>query len=586
MTVGRGEDNSVTLSDTRVSRVHARIEQAEVGLRIVDLGSRHGTYVNGERVTTSTLADGDQIQLGDVLLVLQSADDGYAVVAHTTATLTVGANPFVGERRSARRLRLLYSLTRALAAADVDINVTLGRIVEDVRATLECEQALLALRERGPRESVKIARTRSGSDDRSAISVSPRLLTIVDRGEGAVVRVESPVGAEGEIVEAMGVPLISGGISAGYLYVGDRSRDAFSEEDLEFLTALAQMIMGIVDSAERYERVAIAAQALRGGETPLVGESPPMRRLFAEIERFGTLSTHVLVRGETGTGKEHVARLLHAVSPRAAEPFITVNCAALPETMIESELFGHEPGAFTSAVRRHRGRFALAHRGTLFLDEIGDLGLAAQAKLLRAIEYGEIQPLGSEKIVKVDVRVISATHRDLERACEAGKFREDLFYRLSVAEIEVPPLRDRPGDIALLGSWFLDQIAPRIGKRQLRLDPEALRVLEAYPWRGNVRELRNEIERAAITCRGALIRRADFGRRLADAAMAPRQRTLAEQFADLVPTERALVEEALSRAHGRVAEAARLLGITWIMMKKRMERHGISASTSVAGGTS
>src|SRR4051794_627412 len=234
----------------------------------------------------------------------------------------------------------------------------------------------------------------------------------------------------------------------------------------------------------------------------IVGESPALRDVLARVEQVAQTASTVLLRGETGTGKEMVARAIHINSARDGKPFVKVNCAALAPGVLESELFGHEKGAFTGAVARRLGRFELADGGTLFLDEVGDLPQDVQVKLLRVLQEREFERVGGTETVKVDVRVVSATHRDLEQLITAGEFREDLYYRLNVFPITLPPLRDRPGDIPLLCEHFIQKYAQSIGKRVRGLDPGALASLMAYPWPGNVRELENVIERAMILARG------------------------------------------------------------------------------------
>jgi Nif-specific regulatory protein len=280
----------------------------------------------------------------------------------------------------------------------------------------------------------------------------------------------------------------------------------------------------------------------------------------------------VLVRGETGTGKELIARALHALSDRSDEPFVAVNCAAIPDALIESELFGHKKGAFTGAIADRRGKLALAHRGTVFLDEIGDLSLGAQAKLLRVLEDGEIQPLGAETSTRVDLRLVTATHKDLEAMIEAGTFRSDLYYRIAVGEIRSPPLRERGDDVIVLATAFLSRVAARLG-RPLALAPEAHAALRSYGWPGNVRQLINEVERAAILADGDRVTMAEVAARATGAgAAAATAGSLAERYAQLEVTERELVREALGRAGGNLAEAARQLGITRIMLKRRADR--------------
>jgi two-component system response regulator HydG len=242
----------------------------------------------------------------------------------------------------------------------------------------------------------------------------------------------------------------------------------------------------------------------------LVGNSPAMREVTRMIDAVAYSATTVLVTGESGTGKELVARALHARSPRRAQPFVALNCGALTETLLESELFGHVKGAFTGAQRDSKGLFDAADGGTIFLDEIGDIPAATQVRLLRVLQEGEVKPVGSADSVKVDVRVIAATHRDLQKLVRAGKFREDLFYRLNVINVPLPPLRDRVEDVPLLAHHFLRRFADRLGKKVRTISPEAVELLCGYRWPGNVRELENAIERAMVLCRGDAVMQTDL----------------------------------------------------------------------------
>src|ERR1051326_4335788 len=241
----------------------------------------------------------------------------------------------------------------------------------------------------------------------------------------------------------------------------------------------------------------------------MIGRTPEMRKAFEMGERVATTDSTVLILGESGTGKDLLAQEIHARSPRSAKPFVAVNCAALPETLIESELFGYERGAFTGAAQQKKGKFEQAHGGTLFLDEIGDMNPVTQAKVLRALENRTIERLGGTQSIPVDVRVISATHRDLPAEISSGKFREDLFYRLRVVTIELPPLRAHKGDIVVLADAFLRMHGARLG-RSARINKESLAALEAYDWPGNVRELKNALERSAVMCRGEEILLSDL----------------------------------------------------------------------------
>jgi transcriptional regulator with GAF, ATPase, and Fis domain len=245
----------------------------------------------------------------------------------------------------------------------------------------------------------------------------------------------------------------------------------------------------------------------------IAGTSPPMLALRPLLERFAATSAPVLIYGESGTGKELIARALHDLSPRRAQPFVSENCAAIPETLLESVLFGHVRGSFTGAVRDHAGHFAAAHKGTLFLDEIGDMPLAMQTKLLRVLQEGEVRPVGGNEVRKVDVRVVAATNRDLEQLVGAGKFRQDLLYRLNVLQVRLPPLRERGDDVLLLARLFL-QKAAAAGARSLSLGRDAEAILRQARWPGNVRQLQNEMQRVAALADGPVVTAADLSKDL------------------------------------------------------------------------
>jgi DNA-binding NtrC family response regulator len=263
-------------------------------------------------------------------------------------------------------------------------------------------------------------------------------------------------------------------------------------------------------NAVRGHRLASKYDELRGATDPLVGDSPPMRSLRKTIERAGPTPATVLITGESGTGKELVARAIHDASPRRDRPLVQVNCAAIPDELIESELFGHEKGSFTGAVRKQVGKFVAADGGTIFLDEIGDMSARTQAKVLRVLQSGEVEPVGAGGASIVDVRVVAATHRDLAVEIEAGRFREDLFYRLNVLPIETPPLRERLDDLPMLVEHFVQRLAAESGYPPKTFSPEAYEVLRAMPWRGNVRELRNLVERLLILSPGDEVGRSEL----------------------------------------------------------------------------
>jgi two-component system, NtrC family, response regulator AtoC len=336
------------------------------------------------------------------------------------------------------------------------------------------------------------------------------------------------------------------------------------------------------EERERLRRKAALLErdvTLAVGERPIVAASQPMIDLLELMERTAAHKTTVLLTGESGTGKEVLARAIHAESPRCSEAFVAVNCGALPEPLLESELFGHAKGAFTGADRARRGLFEEAHGGTLFLDEIGELPLALQVKLLRVLQEEEIRPVGSSKTRRVDVRVIAATARRLEEMIAQGRFREDLYYRLNVVQLAVPPLRERPLDIPLLVDHFFAQTCASLGKPLAGVSPEALQRLVAYRWPGNVRELENVIERAAILADGEQITPADLPANIVSESVAMPDRGEAATFA-LKPARRSLEAElirgALRAAGGNRTHAARLLEISHRALLYKLKEYGIA----------
>jgi transcriptional regulator with GAF, ATPase, and Fis domain len=294
-----------------------------------------------------------------------------------------------------------------------------------------------------------------------------------------------------------------------------------------------------------------------GLQHDLVGASPPIRKLIRFIERAARTDSTVLIEGESGTGKECVARALHRNGPRAPGPFVAINCAALSEALLESELFGHEKGAFTGAVAARRGRFELASGGTLFLDEIGELAASVQAKLLRALETREIDRLGGGRPIAVDIRLIAATNRNLEKAVANGRFREDLYYRLKVLPVRTPTLAERREDIPSLARYFLGVHASRAGRSDLEFAPEAMEMLVSRTWPGNVRQLQNAIEHAVVLGASTVLGPGDFPE---DVRREPEIPALTYQQA-IRETKRRLFEAAFAHGNGNYKEAARLLGL-------------------------
>jgi DNA-binding NtrC family response regulator len=343
----------------------------------------------------------------------------------------------------------------------------------------------------------------------------------------------------------------------------------------------------IVDKGLEARRLAAEVQTLRAaireraGHGGLVGRSPAMEQLRELIDRVARYDVNVLIRGETGTGKELVATALHLASARRNGPFIPLDCAALPETLMESELFGHERGAFTGATHRQMGRFELAHGGTLFLDEIGNLPLSTQVRLLRVLEDRAITRVGGRTPILIDVRIIAATHVNFEEAIQAGRFRDDLYHRLNEFTIRIPPLRERPEDVPDLTEHFRRRISAELVKPLDRVSPDALRALQAYPWPGNVRELRNVLKRAAVLSTGTIGLR-DLPVEL-QAARAPETTSRADRdgrLRDVVHevverTERELIMRTLERTRWNRAQTARILGINYKTLQGKLRQYGL-----------
>ncbi|MFT3914936.1 MAG: sigma-54 dependent transcriptional regulator [Anaeromyxobacteraceae bacterium] len=342
----------------------------------------------------------------------------------------------------------------------------------------------------------------------------------------------------------------------------------------------------VLRNAIAHERARRDLERLRGelerasGFEELVGDAPAMQEVFKIVEQVAGADATVLLRGETGTGKELVARAVHRRSPRAARPFVAVNCTAVPRELMESEFFGHEKGSFTGATARRQGRFREADQGTLFLDEVGDLDLAIQGKLLRVLQEREVTRVGSDRPEPVDVRVIAATNRDLEALVKEGQFRDDLYYRLNVIPIRLPPLRERPGDLAPLLDHFLRSFAERYGRQVPLPPPEVLAAARAYPWPGNVRELRNLCERAALMGWAAVAPL--LGPKSAPAAAGPAEEAefrlpLLDARARLVERfEREYLTRLLREHRGKVGEVARAAGIAERNLYEKLKAYGLS----------
>jgi Nif-specific regulatory protein len=390
-------------------------------------------------------------------------------------------------------------------------------------------------------------------------------------GKGEMTFVCVPIPMEAQVVGALGVTL-------------RYSRERAYDRDAKFFGVVATM----VGQALRFHRLQEAERRKLLDENSqlrkelgaryefrnIIGNSRPMKDVYEQVAQVAPSSTTVLIRGESGTGKELIAHAIHYNSPRAGKPLVKVSCGALPESLIESELFGYEPGAFTDARSQKKGRFELADGGTLFLDEIGELSLSTQVKLLRVLQEREFERLGGIKPIRVDVRLIAATNKDLESAIKAVAFREDLYYRLNVFSIFLPPLRERRADILLLADHFVQEYARRHGKDVRRVSTPAIDMLMSYHWPGNVRELENCIERACLVCEGGVVHAHDLPPTLQTAEISD---TLPRRSLDdaVGAFEKDLIQDALKTARGNRAQAARLLDTTERIIGYKVRKYAL-----------
>jgi transcriptional regulator with GAF, ATPase, and Fis domain len=537
------------------------------------------------------------------------------------------------ERRRRRRLGALEGLTRVLGRS-LNVADIFERLADEVRPVLDFDVMGVGVLASGGRDFEMLAEVDNAPGPSRTparmplehFSFAPRL----EAGEVVVIH-----DARDELVPALpgdrlilddggcaivAVPLWFGERVAGALYFGKRRASWFDAADVEIAVGIAAHVAlavqhqrlaeeqrRLVQAEERArqleERVEALSEALgeRFGFERIIGRAPALREALARAARVAPTDTTVLVTGESGTGKEIVARAIHAASQRAGGPFVAVSCAALPESLLESELFGHERGAFTGADRQKAGRFELARGGTLLLDEIGELSPAVQVKLLRVLQERSFERVGGTATLAANVRVVAATNRDLERATERGTFRQDLYYRLNVFPLHLPPLRERGDDVLLLADHFVRELALRMGKADVGLSREARAALLAHTWPGNIRELQNAVERALILSDGGLITAAQLGlTRRSDArespdrpghadrpeeARPPARETFAapppstveapSPIQSLADWERRIVVDALASAKGNRSKAAKMLGLTRSQLYTRLKRFGL-----------
>jgi len=587
VSIGRDETNRIALADSAVSARHCVITCTADQIAIRDLDPTNPSFVNGLPAGDRELNDGDQIQIGGSLFVLQltggdeppsassvnvddvSAAAPYSYILHRE---DVFATPRRGERDAADRLsRDLEALIRISGAINaIHGLVALERpLLELIADVVPASRGALVLSGDRQTEIASAAGWSRVPDQGGAVQVSRPVVEHVLRDAIGILTYEFPEGAT-TARSVLAAPLVAFDKVLGAIVLEkDGANDRFDEGHLRLLmtiAAIAATALGHarhVDTLERANRGLVAELNL---DHNMVGESPAMRDLYRRISRVAQTDSTVLITGESGTGKELVARAIHRNSPRVEKPFVAINCAAITETLLESELFGHEKGAFTGAVAQKKGKLEVADGGTVFLDEIGELSPTLQAKLLRVLQDHEFDRVGGTKCVKVDFRLLAATNRDLEEAIEAGQFRRDLFYRLNVVSLALPALRDRRADIPLLAGWFIRRYASKAKRAVAGFSSDALACLTAYEWPGNVRELENAIEHAVVLGLDPVIARDDLPDAVAEAGSPTGAGTAAHpaaaRFHDTIKqTKKDLIIRAVGEADGNYNAAARLLGL-------------------------
>ncbi len=608
-TVGRDMDNTVCLTDGKVSRRHARIFSSGGVWQVEDLASRNGTFVDGQKVAgvapLKSLAairiGSTELQFVDSRLPQAVADEERAPVTGDTVEIPVAsASGFslAKEERDAAalsvtntRLHALLSFAERLAGC-VGVGDLMGAAVEAVSATLAPARVIPILAESDRKlrpwfsEGTRFAAMKDLPISTSVVRHSlDRKVALLISSSARDPAARTPSIAAHRIQTAVAVPLLAGGgrdlPALGVLYA-DRTTpaDDFEREDLEWFIAFGAVFARRLETVRVLEKanksLAVLDREMRR-EHQILGKSEALREVLDLVEKAAATAATVLVQGESGSGKELVARTLHRLSVRRDGPFEAVNCAALAEGVVESELFGHVKGAFTGAAQDRLGRFELADGGTLFLDEIGELPEPVQAKLLRVLEDGKVRRVGDTKDRQVDVRLVAATHRDLAGEVRARRFREDLYFRLNVLAIRVPPLRERAGDIELLCGAFLERFSDACGKRARRIAPEAMERMRRYPWPGNIRELRNTVERMVVLSEREELTPADLPPEIRGDGSSPRAAS-GDGFPatlSLDEVEDRHIRAVLAAAGGNRSRAAETLGIDRSTLYAKLRKYRI-----------
>jgi Nif-specific regulatory protein len=576
--IGRDAQNHFSIPDNSVSREHCVIVRQADGFLIRDLGSHNGTLVNDLPVKDQLLAHRDCISIGRTVLQFLMRDDVVFEDPAETATTSIPAdlNSLLTATPATADLQALLRVSTMLHSFHA---IYRGR-GSSARSTLE-QHLLSLIIEVIPASRGAILLYEDGFDEPSSLSVEDhdsRLQRPVTVSRNLVKRVLTE--ACGLLVEdapqsVVLAPLVIRRQPCGVIYL---EGSAFRETHLQLLVAISQLASMAMENAFQLEWLETENERLEAELHPdhhMIGDSLSLRELQRNIARAAQTNSTVLILGETGTGKELTARAIHQSGSRASNPFVAINCAALSETLLESELFGHEKGAFTGAVVQKKGRLEFANGGTVFLDEIGEMPLQLQVKLLRVLQERQVERVGGTQPVKLDIRLIAATNRNLEEEVKAGRFRQDLYYRLNVVTLKTPALRNRPSDILPLAMHFAAKFGEQCGRRITGISPEVQPYLLRYEWPGNIRELENAIERAVVLGSGDMIQLEDLPETIREVASAAGvSRTMPLQGA-IDEAKRQAIARAFEQARGDHAAAAKLLGVNPNYLYRLMRNLGL-----------
>lgn len=582
--VGRAADNDVVLEDPVVSRRHCRLFLNSGTVHLQDEGGRNPVLVNGVPSQNKKLEPGDELSLGRQRFLVSDAmpiprlhrpaGDGTDTVSWEKAepiTLPLDAAHPADENRpqTLQDLVMLHEVTRELSRC-----TTIASLVETVeRRVMErfAPQGLWVAFAQGEEDFVFYQQGPAGED-------APPMKAIrraIGKREGFLAPSKGRLEGTRGLVFTMTAPIVMGDENLGALaLITGPPHGAYSEDDLRVLVLLAQSLaplLWVVTDMEQLRRDYEQLRERSGQSLELVGKSRAIARVRGQIATAARSKLNVLITGETGTGKELVARSLHAQSGLRGGPLIVANCAAIPHDLFESTLFGHVKGAFTGAHESRIGLMAQAHGGVIFLDEIAELSIPSQATILRAIEYGTFLPVGAKEEVRVDIRVVAATNKDIRAAVKKGDFREDLYHRLNGFEIHIPPLRQRPSDIPILAMHFFNMAKAQAKRPIIGITPEALDYLRSQAWQGNVRELRNRIFRAVEVARHETLGLRDVRAQDGSGEASPSAPT-ALKLADV---EKAHITAVLSEHAGNIKKSSEVLGIARSTLYSKMDEYGI-----------